>query len=54
MNKIITPKQFAADVREAMERAEDEAGIPRGSIALAFVEEFNSQFAAHGEGGKDG
>lgn len=44
MNRIIPPDQFAAEVLVAMQKAEDEAGIPRGSIALAWVEKFNSQF----------
>ena len=44
MNRIIPPEQFAREVREAMEKAEDEAGVPRGSIVEAFIEEFNSQF----------
>lgn len=46
MNKVITPEKFAKDVLEAMNKAEDEAGLPRGTIIKDFVKVFNTQFAA--------
>jgi len=53
MNRLITPEEFAANALEAMNKAEDDAGIPRGSIAKAWLEEFNSQFDAAPNGEKE-
>jgi hypothetical protein len=35
----LTPQQVAAKLKEVMEQTEKDAGVPRGSIALAWTEE---------------
>ena len=56
MNTIITPEEFARRTLEAMNQAEDEAGIPRGTLIKEWVKHFNTQFddppAAESEGKK--
>lgn len=56
LNRLITAEEFAKAAIEAMHAAEDKAGVPRGSIAVAFVEEFNRRIEAPpaGEAGSIG
>jgi hypothetical protein len=44
VTRLLTPAEFAEAAQEAMNKAEDAAGVPRGSIIKAWLEEFNSRF----------
>lgn len=42
-NVLLTPEEFTREVMKSMNKAEDAAGLPRGSIVEAWVEQWNNR-----------